>query len=167
MTLHSHWIGAILSLALLSPARADPPPDLRLEGDAAKAREVWSQFERWLGAYERGEIDAVMGIFARDVSFSFQGSADQGYGDLRTAYEQDFRSRTTSTRWVPHVEEVHAEGKLAFVRATWELVATAADGREEIKARNRSLDVLRADEDGWHIFRSVNYPEPKPEGIRP
>jgi uncharacterized protein (TIGR02246 family) len=167
MTPHSHWIGAILALALLSPARAETPPDLRLAGDAGRAGEVWGQFARWLGAYERGEVEAVMAIFARDVVFSFQGSKDQDYEDLRAAYVMDFRSRTTGTRWVPHVEEVYADGSLAFVRATWELVATAADGREEIRARNRSLDVLRADKDGWRIFRSVNYPEPRPVGRPP
>jgi hypothetical protein len=46
------------------------------------------------------------------------------------------------------------------VRATWELTTTAADGTRTVGARNRSLDVLRAEADGHRvIFRSMNYPE--------
>ena len=131
-----------------------------LAGDRAKARQVWGTFEAWLAGYQRGDLEAVMGIFGRDVVFSYQGTPDQGWDALRAIYAEDFGKRPPGARWEAKVEEVHADARLAFVRATWELVVTGADGKRQIKSRNRSLDVLRLTSDGdWVIFRSVNFPE--------
>ena len=147
----------LLAFAFAAPAAA---ADVPLAGDAVKARAAWGAFETWLVAYEKGDLAGVMAIFAPDVVFSWQGIPDQRLADLQAAYVADFESRAPGTAWVPQVEEVHAEGKLAFVRSRWEQVATAADGAKTVTARNRSIDVLRLDDDGqWRIFRSLNYPE--------
>jgi uncharacterized protein (TIGR02246 family) len=147
----------VLALAFAVPATA---ADVPLAGDTAKAQAAWGAFERWIAAYEKGDLDGVMAIFAPDVVFSWQGIADQRVDDLRKAYVADLGSRAPGTTWVPQVEEVYADGKLAFVRSVWEQVVTAEDGTATKTARNRSLDVLRLDDDGqWRIFRSLNYPE--------
>ena len=57
------------------------------------------------------------------------------------------------------VMNIFADGNLAFVRATWELVTVSSDGKSEAKERNRALDILRAQDGRWVIFRSMNYPE--------
>ena len=146
----------LLTVAAFNARAADVP----MAGDTERARAVWATFETWLGAYERGDIDGVMAIFAPDVAFSWQGLPDQRHGELRKAYEFDFGARAPGSAWVPQVQEVYADGNLAFVRAHWEQVTTAADGTRTVTARNRSLDVLRRDADGqWRIFRSMNYPE--------
>ena len=147
----------VLCLGVAGDSRAGEVP---LAGEQAKARQVWSTFEAWLAAYARGDLDAVMRIFGRDVVFTWQGRPDQGWERLREIYAADFERRPPGARWEARVEEVHADARLAFVRATWELAVTGPDGRREVKSRNRSLDVLRLDSDGdWVIFRSVNYPE--------
>lgn len=146
-----------LCLVAGGAARAGTVP---LAGDQGKARQVWAAFEAWLAAYERGDLDAVMRIFGRDVVFTWPGEPDQGWNRLRAIYAADFERRPPGARWEARVQEVHADARLAFVRATWELAITGPDGRREVKSRNRSLDVLRLDSDGaWVIFRSVNFPE--------
>jgi uncharacterized protein (TIGR02246 family) len=133
---------------------------VKLAGDKAKAAEVWKAFERWLGAYQQGDLKGVMAIFDRDVLFSYQGAADQGLGELEAGYVADFQRRQPGSAWAPKVEEVYADGRLAFVRAVWERRVPGAGGRAETAARNRSLDVFRRSDDGaWRIFRSFNYPE--------
>ena len=155
---------AVFLCCLSAPVLACPPPPERhavtLAGDEARAAEVWSTFEGWLDAYARGDLEPVMAIFAPDVAFSFQGVPDQSNAALRAAYVDDFRMRKPGVSWRPRVDEVHADGNLAFVRATWERVTVGADGAPHVDERNRSLDVLRREADGrWVIFRSMNYPE--------
>lgn len=150
-----------IALLVVGSALSTPGEDrVNLAGDKKTARQVWTAFETWLASYSKGELPAVMAIFDRDVQFSFQGAKDQGYSDLQSSYVEDFKSRKPGSQWVPTVEEVYADGRLAFVRAVWELRVTDADGKSESRARNRSLDVLRKSSDGkWRIFRSMNYPD--------
>jgi uncharacterized protein (TIGR02246 family) len=153
-------LGLLFSAWSLSGGLAVAGGNVTLAGDTAKAKEVWKTFESWLAAYTTGDLKGVMAIFDKEVQFSFQGARDQGYSELESAYAEDFKSRKPGSAWVPIVDEVYADGRLAFVRAVWELRVKTAQGQTEIKARNRSLDVLRPVEDGrWRIFRSVNYPE--------
>lgn len=132
----------------------------RMAGDTARAREVWNVFDRWLSAYANADLDAVMTLFDPEVRFSFQGSKDQSYADLKTSYAREFERRDATKRWVPTVEEVYASGDIVLVRAVWELQIAVADGTSQTRARNRSMDVFRRAKDGsWRIFRSINYPE--------
>jgi ketosteroid isomerase-like protein len=156
----SAWISFLLCFASVAWLSAASAADARLGGDVNAAGAVWSTFERWLRAYDQADLDRTMAIFDPGVVFIFQGSPDQSYADLRKGYEDDFRLRAKGTRWVPLVDEVYAEGNLAFVRATWELrVAAGGDAAREVKARNRSLDILQLSGGAWHIIRSFNFPE--------
>lgn len=154
----------LLALALLAcalhadvdPVRADRVP---LTGETASAAQVWETFERWLGAYQDGDLERIMAIFDPDVIFEFQGSPDGSAATLRRDYESDLKARAPGTRWVPRVEEVHAEGGMAFVRSVWEL-----DVAGKVKQRNRSLDVFHRRDGRWVILRSINYPEPAKAG---
>jgi uncharacterized protein (TIGR02246 family) len=146
---------ALLFLFGISVHSAEPP----LRGEAVKARQVWTTFERWLAAYEKGDINGVMAIFDPEVVFAYQGVKDQKHADLKAAYAADFKSRSEGSTWVPVLDEVYADGKLAFVRATWELRVKSPDGQTDVKERNRAIDVLRQTPNGWRIIRSINYPE--------
>ncbi|HLX25299.1 MAG TPA: substrate-binding domain-containing protein [Usitatibacter sp.] len=148
--MRARFFALFLSLAALLPAHGE----IRFEGDPAAAKAVWATFQRWVQAYDKADLEGTMSIFDAGVVFTFQGGPDQSYADLRKGYEQDFRSRPPGTSWVPLVDEVHADGNLAFVRATWELrVAGVA------KEHNRSVDILRLSQGQWRIIRSFTFPE--------
>ena len=140
----------------ISPHYGSEP---RLGGDETRSAQVWDTFQSWLQAYKTGDVAGNMAIFDRGVVFSFQGGKDQSYTDLQRGYEIDLKARTPGTVWVPIVEQVYADGNLAFVRAVWELRASNATGVVEVKARNQSLDVLRNVAGHWLIIRSINYPD--------
>jgi len=141
----------VASIAWLLCAQA---ADVRLAGDEAAARQVWSAFQRWLVAYDKGDLEGTMAIFDPGVVFTFQGGRDQSLADLRAGYEQDFRTRPPGASWVPVVDEVYADGNLAFVRATWRLHVGGA-----VKESNRSVDILRLSQGQWRIIRSFTFPE--------
>jgi ketosteroid isomerase-like protein len=154
--MNSVWRTLLLAMLIIAApvAMASPP----LNGDAASAGEVQGTFERWLGAYEKGDLDSTMRIFDSEVIFAFQGGPDQNYAQLRRGYVEDFAARAPGTVWAPKIEEIYADGKLAFVRSRWELRVTTG-GNTVVKERNRSIDVLRHAADGWKIIRSLNYPD--------
>jgi ketosteroid isomerase-like protein len=145
---------AVVALHSAPAARA---ADVPLTGDTAAAAQVWDTFDHWLKAYETGDLPGIMAIFAPDVVFEFQGSPDESFADLQRDYVADLKSRAPGTRWVPHVEEVHAEGSMAIVRSVWELLVG-----ERVTQRNRSMDVFHRQGADWRILRSINYPEPAP-----
>jgi ketosteroid isomerase-like protein len=130
----------------------------QLNGEARAAGQVASTFERWVAAYGKGDLESTMAIFDPGVVFEFQGSPDQGYAELRKGYVADFAARAPGTVWAPQIEEIYADGKLAFVRSRWELKVTLG-GKTIVKERNRSIDVFRHSADGWKIIRSLNYPD--------
>ena len=157
-----HFLFAVVAAAALAsvstPGRAAEVP---MSGDRVASAEVWNTFEGWLRAYAAGDLPQVMAIFDRDIVFEFQGSQDESFDDLRRDYESDFKTRAPGTTWRPRVEEVHAQGDMAFVRSVWELhVAGQGEGApEKIAQRNRSLDVFCKRDGRWRILRSINYPE--------
>ena len=100
-----------------------------------------------------------MSIFADDVIFSFQGSPDSNKPDLEKSYREEFAHPEESRIWLPKFEEFECSGDLGFIRSTWKLEVKTPDGKVEVKAENRSIDILRRSPDGeWKIFRSLNYP---------
>ena len=152
-------IAAVVVSTLLvsaSPARSADAP---LTGETASAAQVWDAFERWLQAYESGDLAQIMAIFDPDVVFEFQGAPDATIDALRRDYGADLKSRAPGTRWMPRVEEVHAEGTMAFVRSVWELHVG-----DKVMQRNRSLDVFHRIDGRWRILRSINFPEAAPAG---
>jgi len=159
MRLPSRLLSASLAATLLvAQARAD---DVPLNGDKAAAAEVLRTFQAWTRAYAAGDMAGVMAIFDPDVLFEFQGGKDERLDDLRRDYETDFKTRAPGTTWQPRLEEVRAQGELAFVRSTWELhVAGQGEGAADtVKHRNRSVDILGRQDGRWRILRSFNYPE--------
>jgi uncharacterized protein (TIGR02246 family) len=135
---------------------AEPTPEL---GSAADREALRSTFERWIAAYSKRDLAGTIAIFADDVVFSFQGSPDGKKGDLEKSYREEFAHPEEPRVWVPQFEEFDCSGNLGFVRSTWRLEVITPEGKVEVKARNRSIDILRRSADGsWRIFRSLNYP---------
>jgi ketosteroid isomerase-like protein len=146
-------VATALFLALQALCTPSPAADAPLTGDTAEAAQVWATFEHWMKAYEAGDLDGIMAIFDPAVIFEFQGGPDATADMLRRDYAADLKSRMSGTRWVPQVEEVHAEGSTAFVRSMWELHVG-----DKVTQRNRSMDVFQRRDGHWSILRSMNYP---------
>jgi ketosteroid isomerase-like protein len=146
----------VVLCAFASNSFADTP---KFSGDKVRAAALWKQFEEWLVAYEKADLDRVMSIFDKDAVFSFQGAPDAGYDELEAAYVADFASRKPGSKWVPIAEEVYAEGTMAIVRSRWELQMPDGKGGILTQERNRGLDVFKWTKDGWRLIRSLNYQE--------
>ena len=130
---------------------------------AAECEALRATFEKWIAAYANHDLAGTMSIFADDLNFSFQGSPDAKKGDLEKIYREEF-AKPAQAKWVPKFEEFECSGNIGFVRSTWRLEVKGADGKIDIKAENRSIDILRRTVNGeWRIFRSLNYPVVAPK----
>src|SRR5437899_8049526 len=124
---------------------------------AAECEALRSAFEKWVAAYANRDLPGTMSIFADDVNMSFQGAPDAKKADLEKSYRDEFAHPEQSRRWIPKFEEFQCSGKLGFVRSTWRLEVTSADGKVEIKAENRSVDILRLSVDG--TLKNISVPQ--------
>ena len=133
-----------------------------LKGELIEFDKGWHEY--LVAAYANRDLPGTMSIFADDVNMSFQGAPDAKKANLEKSYRDEFAHPEQSRKWIPKFEEFQCSGNLGFVRSTWRLEVTSAEGKVEIKEENRSVDILRLSEDGtWKIFRSLNYPVVAPK----
>ena len=142
-------------LALASAAAAQCPP--------ANEADVRQEFGAWVRAYQAHDLAGTMAIFAPEVRFEFQGAPDASWSDLKQSYAQEF-ARPGGAIWIPHWDDIRVSGKIAAAFSLWQAFLTKPDGTKELRATNRSVDVLRRGTDcRWRIFRSLTYPvKPSP-----
>jgi uncharacterized protein (TIGR02246 family) len=138
-------------LALLSAAAAQCPPST----DA----ELAQVFERWVKAYERKDLTETMAIFAPEVRFQFQGTADQGWKDLESQYVRAF-AMPSASNWTPKWNQIVVSDGVAAAFATWFGSKKDSEGKWQVVAENVSVDVLQRGSDcKWRIIRSLTYPK--------
>ena len=129
-------------------------------GDSAAIREA---IERGARGFERGDPDAILAHYGRDVVLSYPGVPDQDYETLARAY-RELRSRpasvTATTR--PTFDEILVSGDLAIVRVRWTTTirsaATDSTPAREATRWLRDLQVWRRDAAGdWKFIRGMHY----------
>jgi len=145
-------IGRSLLACALSACGAMPMPVLAQQG-CGGAASITATYATWMESYRHKNLAGTMAIFAPDIVFSFQGSPDAGYAQLRDSYKQEFSAKTTS-QWIPTFEQPTADATLGVLVSRWRLVSNGRD-----RVHNRGLDVLRCTDGAWRIFRSMNYTE--------
>src|SRR2546430_1085792 len=160
-------------LALASAVAGQCPP--------ANEADVRQEFGAWVRAYQAHDLAGARANFAPEgrvefqgaphanssepkkkyppeVRFEFEGAPDASWSDLKQSYAQEF-ARQSSVGWVPHWDEIRVSGKIAAAFSQWQAFLTKPDGTKELRATNRSVDVLRRGTDcRWRIFRSLTYP---------
>ena len=114
-------------------------------------------------AFVRGwledDVDAVLGVFARDAVLLPPGSNPvQGISAIRKYWFPDDGSRTRIDSFDRHIEEIGGTRALAFLRGTASLAWTyEKDGRKTSQA-SRSVDLflLTRDPSGnWRVIRQM------------
>jgi ketosteroid isomerase-like protein len=124
----------------------------------ASEAQVRGTFERWVRAYEAHDLGGTMSIFDPEVRFEFQGAPDAGWAELKQSYAQDFAHAGGAT-WTPRWDQLLVSGDVAAAFSLWTGAVRKADGSTEVRAENRSVDVLRRGADcHWRIVRSLTYP---------
>jgi ketosteroid isomerase-like protein len=101
-----------------------------------------------------------MAVYDKSLIYSTQGEADQTYAELLKSYQDFFATKPVPSKWKAIPKEVHAQAGMAVVVSIWEQRQKDTEGREELVARLRSIDIFRPTKGGWKIVRTINYSEP-------
>lgn len=126
-----------------------------LAGDAAEARRVLEADERWIAAFNRGDVETLAAIYAADVVVLPPDRADLHGREAVTDWMRAFFVEFTARQELVN-DEVVAEGRWAFLRGHFVLRVTArASGRTET-IRGKHLVVWRREPGGeWLAFRDL------------
>jgi ketosteroid isomerase-like protein len=143
--------GAVALIGVNSSAHSAEPMALK---------DATAVFNQWIAAYQAKDAEKIMSIFDKTLVYSSQGEADQNYAELKKGYQEFFATKPTPSKWKAIPKEVHAQAGLAVVVSIWEQRQKDMDGKEELVARLRSIDVFRPTKAGWKIIRTINYSEP-------
>lgn len=158
-------LGLILSIACLAGAcasgggtRRSPDPE-RARRDSA---EIHAAILRGAGGFERGDPDAILDRYARDVVLAYPGEPDMDYATLAKAYaELRRRPPTTRAATVPTFDELLVVGDMAVARLRWTTTITTPE--RATTRRMKDLQVWRREVDGrWMFVRGMHYREPEP-----
>ncbi len=140
----------LLLLLLLSPLAA--------AADTSARAQVEKVFATWKEGYDTKNVAKVMSIYTPDLKYSYQKQPDIGFDALKSQYVTDFEAAAPNWTWSSFTEEVHSDGKIAVAVSLWTLrTGRGADAKNIM--RIRSIDMLRLGDQGWKIFRTVNYPD--------
>ena len=124
----------------------------------ATQQDVRARFDQWNRAYSARDLEGTMAIFERDVRFQFQGAPDADWAALEKSYREEF-AKPSQIRWVPEWEQVVLSGDVAASFSRWRAIAKGPNGKDQLRADNRGVDVLKRGSDcQWRIIRSLNYP---------
>ena len=151
----------MLTACLASGVSAAPRS---LAGDKQATQDVKHFYERWIQAFEKRDLAALMSCYDKGVVFSMQGQPNANLAGIRAGFEADFKAFAKGATWLPKIEQVYADGALIVVIARWEYLDKGQSGKIESLYRIRSVDVLTPSADGLKILHTVNYPLDPPAG---
>jgi len=113
--------------------------------------------KNWNEAFNRGDLEACMDLFATNLVAIYSGQPDRGHAELRELLAPALKPSQQQYRYELQIEEIMVEKEMAFVRLIWTL-KTRQGASEEI-SRDRGLDVFKLQNDGrWRIIRFMAFP---------
>jgi len=146
----------LLIALLLSSSIAAAPKRPSAKDDAAVIRQ---SLEDWVKAHNSHDLPGTLATFDSSVLGSFQGFPDQDYAAHVKSYTDEFARTDLAVTFTLTIEEIHVEGRMAYVRDRWLQTITSSDGKTIGSTLTRSIEIWRKQNDGqWRIVRWIAYP---------
>lgn len=110
---------------------------------------------RWIDAFNAGDVDTLVSIYAPDVIVMPPSEAMiEGREAVREWIEAFFARNTAGQQLVN--DEVVVAGGWAFMRGHFTLVVTPRAGGEPVRQRGKHLLIWRRQPDGaWKVARDI------------
>lgn len=128
-----------------------------VESDASRQK-IIRALQQWPEDFNAKKVEAVCGLFAKDLVASYPGTEDANYDRMCEKLTEAMNDPKKSFHYAaPEIEQVILGDEVAAVRLIWTLTITA-DGKTET-IREKGLDVFKRQRDGtWKIAVSYAYP---------
>ena len=125
----------------------------RKSEDLAEIRKL---AEEWSSGWDRGDTEALLSLYTSDPVLMPQGKpVVTGKDAIRSLYQSFFKNFTVKGEG--KVVEVEVSGDLGYFWKSYTLTATPKSGGERIKAKGKSVFVVRRQKDNsWKIARLID-----------
>jgi len=124
-------------------------------GDAAQARAILAADERWIEAFNRADVDALVALYAPDVVVMPPDRPDLHGRAAVADWLREFFAEQRATQTLVN-DEVVVAGDWAFLRGHFELTIAAREGGRPARVRGKHLVVWRRDSGGaWLAARDL------------
>lgn len=145
--------------ALGARAGAQEAPSAN-EKDVAVLR---SAILRSAESFNKGDADAIMSQYARDIVLSYPGLPDMDYDTLVKGFrEMVKRPPGVTVHTTPTIEEILVSGDLALIRLMWTTTTTGTNRPRQATRRMKDFQVWRRESDGtWKFARGMHYRIPE------
>jgi uncharacterized protein (TIGR02246 family) len=122
--------------------------------------DITAALNAWPAAWADRDAAAVCGLFAPDVTFTFQGGTDRDYQQACSQFTTLLGAADKTVSYLPpDIESIDVDGDLAAVRLIWTATISGADGTALETTEEKGLDILRRQPDGdWQITVSYAFP---------
>lgn len=114
-------------------------------------------------SFNKGDADAIMSPYAKDIVLSYPGLPDLGYDELVQSYrEMVKRPPGVTVQTSPTIEEILVSGDLALIRVMWTTTTTEANPPRQATRRMKDFQVWRRESDGtWKFARGMHFRIPE------
>lgn len=114
-------------------------------------------------SFNRGDADAIMAPYAKDIVLSYPGLPDLGYDALFESYrEMVKRPPGVTVQTSPTIEEILVSGDLALIRLMWTTTTTETTPPRQATRRMKDFQVWRRESDGtWKFARGMHFRIPE------
>lgn len=149
----------IVISTLGAQANAQQAPSAN-EKDVAALR---SAILRSAESFNKGDADAIMSQYAKDIVLSYPGLPDLGYEALVKSYREMVRRPPGVTvKTSPTIEEILVSGDLALIRLMWTTTTTEAKPPRQTSRWMKDFQVWRRESDGtWKFARGMHFRIPE------
>jgi len=152
--------GVARALTALAFALAAPRSPAIAQTDSPAQAAIRATLTQWMADFNAREGEKICALFAPDLIAQVRGVGERGYAAQCDVLKRSLADKTRSYRYALTIKEILVAdaGDLAFVRLTWTLTVTRADGGRTVTYDEPGLDVFRHEADGsWKLMRFQAY----------
>lgn len=148
-----------LMLALLSVCSYEAF-SLEYSAKSQTEAEIIYLLHKWPGDFNAGNVEAVCGLFGRDLVASYPGTPDRNYDEMCRHLRAVLTDPNKKFHYnEPQIEQILLQGDMAVVRLIWTLKISDKGQTEPHIIREKGLDVFKRNQGTWKIAISYAYPE--------
>lgn len=154
----------VVALAIAVVGCAPPPPPDTSAADTAAVNAVR---DAWIAAYNAGDADAAVGLYAEDAVDMPVGQPNAtGRAAIREIIAAQFAAGKATASLAS--DEMQLMGDWAYDRGTYSVSIVPTAGGDPINVSGRYLVILRRQADGsWKLVRSIDNSPTAPEPAAP
>lgn len=138
----------------LNPLTRDTLTSAGLLGGGDDDALIRQEIARFIDAYNRGDVEALVACYTDDLVKLRQGGAAEAKQQTADRIRAAFR--THNGKLTVTVDELTISGDMVFVRGTLHVVLTPRSGGDPLDVQRRYVELWRRERGAWRVARTMD-----------